>query len=130
MIMSAEIPTSVNDLLLERPIVCSLCTINPNGQPHSVPVWFDFDGTNIRVNSPDTARKARNMSMGSKVTVLILDPENAYHWVEVMGHVVDIKEDAEGGRDHINKLSMKYRGEPVYKSWGGVTQNRVMYVIE
>jgi PPOX class probable F420-dependent enzyme len=128
--MAKEIPASVHDLLGERPILCVLCTINPDEQPHAVPVWFDFDGTNIRVNSPDTARKARNMSMGSKVTVLIVDPDNDYHWVEIMGHVIDMKEDAKGGRDHINKLSMKYRGEAVYKSWGGVVQNRVMYVIE
>jgi len=128
--LAVEIPASVHDLLEERPIVCSLTTINPDGQPHAVPVWFDFDGTNIRVNSPDTSRKARNMQVGTKVTVLILDPQNDYHWVEVMGHVVDIRADAEGGRDHINQLSLKYRNDPVYKSWGDRVENRTMYVIE
>ncbi|MDZ4765967.1 MAG: PPOX class F420-dependent oxidoreductase [Chloroflexota bacterium] len=123
-------PTAVHDLLGETPIVCSLSTINPDGQPHTVPVWFDFDGTNIRVNSPDSARKARNMTLGTKVTVLVLDPKNDYHWVEIMGHVIDIRVDSEGGRDHINKLALKYRGEPEYKSWGGRVENRVMYVIE
>jgi PPOX class probable F420-dependent enzyme len=130
LMLAAEIPASVHDLLGDRPIVCALSTINPDGQPHTVPVWFDFDGTNIRVNSPDTARKARNMTPGAKVTVLIVDPDNPYHWVEVMGHVAAIHGDAEGGRDHINKLSLKYRGDPVYKSWGGRTENRVLYVIE
>jgi PPOX class probable F420-dependent enzyme len=128
--LAAEIPESVHDILVERPIVCSLSTVNPDGQPHTVPVWFDYDGKNIRVNSPDTARKARNMEMGSKVTVLVIDPNNAYHWIEVMGHIVDIRDDANGGRDHINKLSLKYRGDPEYKSWGGRVENRVMYVIE
>jgi PPOX class probable F420-dependent enzyme len=128
--MATEIPSSVHDLLGDRPIICALSTINPDGQPHTVPVWFDFDGTNIRVNSPDSARKARNMSIGSKVTVLVIDPGNAYHWVEIMGHVIDMRADTEGGRDHINKLSMKYRGDPEYKSWGGRVENRVMYVIE
>ncbi len=128
--MAAEIPASVHDILVERPVVCSLSTVNPDGQPHTVPVWFDFDGTNIRVNSPDTARKARNMALGSKVTVMVLDPQNEFHWVEVQGQVVDIREDGDGGRDHINKLALKYRGEPEYKSWGGRVENRVMYVIE
>lgn len=128
--MAAEIPASVHDILVERPVVCSLSTVNPDGQPHTVPVWFDFDGTNIRVNSPDTARKARNMALGSKVTVMVLDPQNDFHWVEVQGQVVDIREDGDGGRDHINKLALKYRGEPEYKSWGGRVENRVMYVIE
>jgi PPOX class probable F420-dependent enzyme len=128
--LAAEIPESVHDILVERPVVCSLSTINPDGQPHSVPVWFDYDGKNIRVNSPDTTRKARNMELGSKVTVLVIDPNNAFHWVEVMGHIVDIRGEADGGRDHINKLSLKYRGDPEYKSWGGRVENRVMYVIE
>ncbi len=110
--------------------MCALSTINPGGQPHTVPVWFDYDGTNLRVNSPDTARKARNMRVGSKVAVLVIDPNNAYHWVEIMGHVIEVRDDAEGGRDHINRLSLKYRGDPVYKSRGGRVENRVMYVIE
>ena len=130
MTMASEIPSSVQDLLGDRPLVCALSTINPDGQPHSVPVWFDFDGTNIRVNSPDTTRKARNMNPGTKVAVLVIDPENAYHWVEVMGHVIEVRGETEGGRDHINKLSMKYRGDPVYKSWGGKVESRSMYVIE
>jgi PPOX class probable F420-dependent enzyme len=128
--MAAEIPASAHDLLLERPILAALSTINPDGQPHTVPVWFDFDSTNIRVNSPDTARKARNMQLGTKVTVMILDPKNDYHWIEIMGHIIEIREDSEGGRDHINKLSLKYRGDAEYKSWGGKVENRVMYVIE
>lgn len=128
--MAADIPHSVHDLLLERPLVCALSTINPDGQPHTVPVWFDYDGTNIRVNSPASARKARNMQLGAKVTVLVLGPQNAYHWVEIMRHVTAILPDAEGGREHINTLSLKYRGDPVYKSWGGRSENRVMYVIE
>ena len=128
--MPAEIPASVLDLLGERPLVCALCTINPDGQPHTVPVWFDYDGTNIRVNSPDSARKARNMNVGTKVTVLVIDPQNDYHWVEIMGHVATIHTEAEGGRAHINALSKKYRGDPEYKSWDGRSDNRVMYVIE
>jgi PPOX class probable F420-dependent enzyme len=128
--MAAEIPASVHDLLLEQPIVCALSTINPDGQPHTVPVWFDFDGTYIRVNSPEGARKARNMALGTKVTLLVLDPANPYHWVEILGHVIEIRTEGEGGRDHINKLSLKYRGESEYQSWGGRVENRNMYVIE
>jgi PPOX class probable F420-dependent enzyme len=126
--MSATIPASARDLL-ERPIACALCTINPDGQPHTVPVWFDYDGANVRVNSPDMARKARNMERGAKVTVLIIDPENAYHWLEIMGHVTEIHLETDGGREHINALSLKYRGDPVYQSWDGRSEQRVMYVI-
>jgi len=116
--------------LFERPIVCVLSTINPDGQPHSVPVWCDLDGNNVRVNCPAATRKARNMKMGSKVTVLLVDPQSNFHWIEVMGHIVDIKDEAHGARDHINSLSKKYTGNPVYQAYGQSGINRVMYVIE
>ena len=47
-----------------------------------------------------------------------------------MGHIVDIKDEANGARDHINSLSQKYTGNPVYKGWGTSNQNRLMYRIE
>src|SRR5262245_59480965 len=127
--MATQLPESTRDLF-ERPIICALSTINPDGQPHTVPVWCDFDGTNVRVNSQAATRKARNMKKGSLVTVMLIDPENLYHWVEVMGHVVDVKDESHGARDHINSLSKKYTGKPVYQGTGRSNVNRVMYVIE
>ena len=56
--MTIKIPDSTHDLF-GRPILCGLSTINPNGQPHTVPVWCDYDGTYVRVNCPSASRKAR-----------------------------------------------------------------------
>src|SRR5690349_19646071 len=114
--MAKKIPDSANDLF-ERPVICALSTINPDGQPHTVPVWCDRDGDYVRVNSPDSTKKARNMKQGSKVTVLIVDPNNPFHWIEVQGHIVEIKDERNGARDHINSLSKKYTGNPVYQAY-------------
>ena len=128
--MSVSLPDSTHDLF-ERPLLCVLSTINPNGQPHSVPVWCDFDGTYVRVNCPAASRKARNMKIGTKVTALVIDPQEGYHWVEVMGHIVEIRDEEHGARDHINRLSQKYTGNPVYQGYGGRSnQDRKMYLIE
>ncbi|MGA2110584.1 MAG: pyridoxamine 5'-phosphate oxidase family protein [Anaerolineales bacterium] len=128
--MAVPIPDSAKDLL-ERPILCALSTINPDGQPHTVPVWCDFDGTHVRVNCPASSKKAHNMKVGSKVTTLVLDPQDGSHWIEVMGHIVEVRDEAHGARDHINRLSQKYTGNPVYPGFGGQSNvNRKMYVIE
>jgi len=129
MAVAVPIPDSTHDLF-ERPILCALTTINPDGQPHTVPVWCDTDGINVRVNCPAATRKARNMAVGSKVTVLLIDPQSAAHWLEVMGHVVEIRDEAHGARDHINSLSQKYTGNPVYPGYGTSNVNRLMYIIE
>jgi len=127
--MAAPIPESTRDLF-ERPLLCALSTVNPDGQPHTVPVWCDFDGTNVRVNAPAATKKAHNMKKGSKVTVLVIDPQQPYHWIEVMGHVVEVKDESHGARDHINSLSKKYTDNPVYQGYGNSNLNRVMFVIE
>ncbi len=128
--MTASIPDSTRDLF-ERPLLCALSTVNPDGQPHTVPVWCDFDGTYIRVNCPAATQKARNMQKGSKVTVLVMDPQQAYHWIEAMGHVVEVRDERNGAREHINSLSQKYTGNPIYQGYGGRSNvNRLMYLIE
>jgi PPOX class probable F420-dependent enzyme len=109
----AQIPNSHMDLL-ERPVVVSLATVNPGGQPQVTPVWIDYDGTHLRVNSARGRQKVENMEERPQVTVLAVDPDNPYRWLEVRGKVEEISE--ESGLDHINQLSKKYRGVEDYYS--------------
>ncbi len=48
--MTVPIPDSTRELF-ERLLLCALSTVNSDGQPHTVPVWYDFDGTYVRVNT-------------------------------------------------------------------------------
>jgi len=61
-------------ILFSRPRLCALTTISPDGQPHTVPVWCDFDGEYVRFNSPEASRKARNLQTNSKLSLLVIDP--------------------------------------------------------
>ncbi len=126
--MSVQIPESARDLL-ERPIIAVLVTVMPDGQPQVTPVWFDYDGHNLRVNTAEGRQKARNMSQNSKVTVLLLDPQNPYHWLEWRGHVAETHDETHGGRDHINTLSARYTGNPVFQGRGGSNERRIQYII-
>jgi predicted pyridoxine 5'-phosphate oxidase superfamily flavin-nucleotide-binding protein len=53
------IPEKVRDLL-EKPIVAALATTMPNGQPQVTPVWIDYDGKYVRVN---TARGRQKLAI-------------------------------------------------------------------
>ena len=125
--MTVSIPEQAKDLL-ERPLICTVATVMPDGQPQVTAVWFDFDGQNLRINTAEGRQKARNMQVNSKVTVFILDPQNPFHFIEWRGHVAEIKNEENGGRDHINGLSKRYRNDPVYK--GQVEgERRILYII-
>ena len=127
--MSLPIPEKFHDLFT-RPLLCALTTINPDGQPHTVPVWCDFDGQQVRVNAPAATKKARNLRSNPKLSLLVMDHQKAGHWIEIQGHVGELIDEAHGARDHINKLSEKYTGNPVYQAYGASGLNRQMVVIE
>ena len=127
--MSLSIPEKFHDLF-SRPLLCALTTVNPDGQPHSVPVWCDFDGEHVRVNMPAATKKARNLQLNHKLSLLVIDPQNTGHWIEIQGHVGKFIDEAHGAREHINKLSEKYIVNPVYQAYGASGIDRQMYVIE
>jgi PPOX class probable F420-dependent enzyme len=120
-----QLPAKAQDLL-QKPVVASLVTLMPDGQPQATPVWVDYDGEYVRINTARGRQKDRNMQRRAKVTLLLIDPSNPYHWAEIRGHVEDITED--GARDHINQLSHKYTGGD-YQGFKPDEQ-RVMYKIE
>jgi PPOX class probable F420-dependent enzyme len=122
----ASIPDQYRDLL-DRPILVALATIQPDGQPQVHPVWADFDGTHIRLNTGEGRRKHLNMEERPQVTVLSVDPENPFRWMEVRGTVANVS--TEGADAHIDKLAKDYMGVDVYP---GHTpdENRIICYVE
>ena len=128
--MAVSIPESHKHLLLD-PIVVSLITVMPDGQPQATPVWVDYDGTYVIVNTARGRQKDRNMKPGAKVTILSINPKDDHDWLEVRGVVAE--ETEEGAVDVINSLSLKYRGNPDYYATAPEQrgkQQRVTYKIE
>jgi PPOX class probable F420-dependent enzyme len=88
------------------------------------PVWFDFDGEYVRINTARGRQKDRNMTQNAKVTLLFVDPDDMYHWAEIRGRIADVTE--EGANAHINALSQRYDGKDFTIRPG---QTRVIYKI-
>jgi PPOX class probable F420-dependent enzyme len=124
--MAESIPEKYLDLL-RKPAFANLGTIMRDGNPQVTPVWVDYDGKYVRVNSALGRVKDKNMRRDPRVSLAIQDPDNPYRYVEIRGKVVEITQN--GADDHINKLSQKYLGksEYPYRKPGEV---RVTYKIE
>ncbi len=108
----AEIPEKYMDLLKEKKAFAELATLMPDGSPQVTPVWFDYDGGHIRVNTAKGRVKARNMEQGSKVALSIMDPDNSYRYVQIRGAVSRVVD--EGADQHIDSLTKKYLGQDKY----------------
>jgi PPOX class probable F420-dependent enzyme len=121
------IPEKYLDLFTGKKALASLATLMPDGSPQVTPVWFDYEGGKIRVNTARGRVKARNMTLGSRVALAIIDPDNPYRYVQVRGSVASITE--EGADAHIDSLAKKYLGKDKYP-YGQLGEVRVLYTIE
>ena len=122
----SDVLATYRDLLTQKKALAELATVMADGSPQVTPVWFDYDGTNIRVNTAKGRVKARNMQLGSKVALAIVDPDNAYRYLQVRGTVKRVTED--GAAAHIDTLAKKYLGKDKYP-WHQPGDVRVMYEI-
>lgn len=124
--MAVEIPEKYRDLF-DKKAFASLATLMPDGSPQVTPVWVDFDGTNLLVNSAEGRQKDKNMARNPTVALSIIDPDNPYRYLEVRGRVAEITKD--GAEDHIDRMAKKYMGldKYPYRRQGEV---RVLYKIE
>ena len=109
--MSA-IPEAFSDLLTTKKAFASLATINADGTPQVTPVWFDWDGSRIRINTAKGRVKDKNLRRTPTMALSIMDPDNPYRYVQVKGRVAAVSES--GADAHIDALSKKYLGQDRY----------------
>jgi PPOX class probable F420-dependent enzyme len=123
--MTAAIPEKSSDLLARgTKAFAYLATVKKDGSPQLTPVWFDWDGTHVVINTARGRVKDKTMHNNPHVAVLIADPANPYRYLQVQGKVV--AETEAGARENIDEMSRKYTGS-VYQNYAGET--RVIYKI-
>jgi PPOX class probable F420-dependent enzyme len=112
--------------ILEKKGFAHLATLMPDGSPQVTPVWYEYDGECLVVNSARGRRKDLNMRRDARVALSIQDPDNPYRYLEVRGKVVEVTED--GADAHIDKLANRYLGVDTYP-YRTAKEVRVIYRI-
>jgi PPOX class probable F420-dependent enzyme len=123
--MGNQIPAS-HSVLFQRPVVASLATVLPSGQPQVQPVWVGYDGSHVLVNTEKGRVKYRNMHQRPQVTLLLVNPDDAYHWLEIRGTVESQTE--RGAVEHLDQLAKRYLGLDKYP-WHKPGDVRVLFRI-
>ncbi len=109
--MTPTIPDSHRDLL-DGPVYVTLATVMPDGQPQLSIVWANYDGTYVKINTAVGRQKDKNLIARPMATVLALDPNNGFRWLEVRGVIAERTE--EGAVAHIDELCRLYTGKTSY----------------
>ena len=110
-----HIPETHMDLI-DGPYVVALSTVMPGGQPQTTPVWCNRKDDFIFINVMRGFRKEKNMRLNPKVSLLVYDPKNPLHNIEIRGLVIEMAED--GAVEHNDELARLYLGKPYAKFFG------------
>ena len=105
------IPDSHLDLFKKKAFA-HLATLMPNGQPQVTPVWVDYNGRHVVINTAEGRQKDKNLQRDGRLALSIIDPDNPYRYLEVRGRIAD--RTRVGADDHIDAMAKKYLGQDKY----------------
>lgn len=108
---AGPVPTEWLDLFCKRSFG-HLATLMSDGTPHVTPVWVDYDGTHVLVNSARGRLKDKHMEARPDVALEIQDPDNPNRYLLVRGAVASISEaDAD---EQLDAMSPRYLNREKY----------------
>ena len=100
--------------LFNKKSFASVATLMKDGSPQVTPVWVDYDGEYILINTSKGRQKMNNLKRDPRIALSIQDPDNPYRKLIVRGRVVE--ETEQGADEHIDKLAKKYTGADTYQN--------------
>lgn len=120
--------TAERDAFLQQPRIAKLATLNADGSPNVVPVWYDWDGQVARVFTSRTSPKVKRIQRDPRVALAVEEgvgiPEA---WVSIEG-TATIEE--EGGLELARKLAdLYYTPEKVAEVWPSWEKNAANWVV-
>jgi PPOX class probable F420-dependent enzyme len=94
--------------LIDGKNLASVATLMPDGSPQVAPVWVDREGDTVVINATVTRQRYRNLKRDPRVALCVFDMNDPYSKVLIRGRAIEVTR--VGAEEHIDKLSMKYRG--------------------
>ncbi|MFD7408994.1 PPOX class F420-dependent oxidoreductase [Streptomyces sp. NPDC059866] len=98
------------DALLRRANPCVMATLRADGTPVSTPTWYVWDDGRVLISLDEGRVRLQHLRRDPRVTLTVLDKDNWYTHVTLIGRATELKED-EGLAD-IDRLSWHYTGSP------------------
>ncbi len=69
-----------------------LATAGPAGSPHAAPVWYLWDGAEIRISTPRTTQKVRDIERDPRVAFCV-DDQVAGEYLTLYGEAVIVADE-------------------------------------
>jgi PPOX class probable F420-dependent enzyme len=85
--ISREMTDSTVNLFKEKNIAF-VASLMKDGSPQITPVWIDYDGQFLLINTAEGRTKQKNFERDPRIAVSVMDHSNPYNVVTVRGKVV------------------------------------------
>jgi PPOX class probable F420-dependent enzyme len=106
----AEMTPSQRDDFLRETRIAKLATLNADGSPTIVPVWYDWDGQAATIFTGRDSPKIRRIQRDPRVALSVEEPVGVVEaWVTIEGTAA-IEET--GGYELAARLAQRYYDEP------------------
>jgi PPOX class probable F420-dependent enzyme len=96
--------------MLKKPNPAVIGTVRADGQPISAATWYLWVDGRILVNMDESRKRLVHMRNDPRVTLTVLDGEDWYSHVTIIGHVAEFLADSD--LTDIDRLSTHYTGKP------------------
>ncbi|HEX6663080.1 MAG TPA: TIGR03618 family F420-dependent PPOX class oxidoreductase [Gaiellaceae bacterium] len=103
------VPDQVSEFLA-RPNPAVIATLRPDGSPHTVATWYDWEEGLVLVNMDRSRLRLKFLEKSPRFSLTALDNKSWYRHISLLGHVVSIADDTD--LVDIDRLSLRYTGRP------------------
>lgn len=118
-----SIPPSHRDLLDAQ--FATLATLAPDGLPQLSEVWFLADGNEVKLSLNSSRAKTKNLRARPECSVLILDVQNPYRYLELRGRA---RVEDDPGEAFADRVDAKYGAD--HRAHDRPGETRVVVTIE
>jgi PPOX class probable F420-dependent enzyme len=104
--------TNQLEAFLREPLLARAATVRPDGSPHIVPVWFEWDGELVRFESQANSRKVKNLRKNPRMSVLIDVTHGGFEYrAVILEGTAEIIDDRESVVPIVQRIFLRYLGE-------------------
>lgn len=104
---SPPVPPSV-DALLREPNAAVMASTRPDGSPHTVATWYDWENGRVLLNMDASRVRVNYLLDRPAVALTVLDGQSWYRHVSLIGRIVEHHDDVDLA--DIDRLAVRYTG--------------------
>lgn len=94
-------------------------TLDEDGGPHLVPVWYRYDGERIQIWTLETRRWVKNLARDARGAFSVQEDKPPYAAVSLRGRATILTSDEEDVLQEIRQITRRYVEEPDVEKYIG-----------